>query len=289
MASFSASSFDATNYESYRPSYPPALYDVIIAYHASGQLGTCVDLGCGTGKSTRALAERFDRVIGVDPGEPMVATARKEGDKTKAGEEIEWVVAASDRLGFLKDESVDVVTAATAPQYFKYPETWHEIARVLKPHGTVAFFTYTMLRLGQPLTALNPIADHWSAVINGRGPNHVPDFLGSLAPPEDLFDKKDETRHIYVGEHYPSKHFEEREDVILKVTRTWEQLEGFFRSGGATFKYFETHPEDKQNPEGDAVTRMVKELKEEAEKMGYKGNEIVVEHPMALVLLRKAS
>jgi len=292
MTSFSSKSFDASSYDSYRPSYPPQLYNTIVAYHSSagGQFGTCVDLGCGTGKSTRDLAARFDMVIGVDPSGTMMDEARKEGGKTKGGKEIEWVVAPSEQLGFLEDGSVDLVTAATSCAYFKYPETWHEIARVLKPLGTVAFFSYTLVGLGDPLSALNPILDRFVKQTSGfKGfSKEEPDFVASLTAPDDLFDKAAEARHLYVGEYYPAALYPKREKVILKVKRTWEGLEGFIRSGGFLLRYWETHPEEKEHKTGDVVTRMVRELKDEARKVGYNEEEVVTEHPMPLLLLRKA-
>ncbi|KZO97087.1 S-adenosyl-L-methionine-dependent methyltransferase [Calocera viscosa TUFC12733] len=296
MAAFPSKSFDVSGYEAFRPTYPFTLFDTIYAYHSQsgGQFGTCVDLGCGTGKSMRDLAMRFDKVVGVDPSEAMIEVARKEGGKTKGGEEIGWEIAPSDELAFLKDASVDIVTGATCCQYFKYPETWHELSRILKPQGTVAFFNYTRQRLGSPLSALNPLADHWSEhVIHARDVNSTfgiaQDVIVNLSPPEDLFDKATLERHLYVGEHWPPEHFNAREEIIMRLKLTWDQLGGFYRSGRATHRYFERHLEDRQNPEGDVITRMMKELKAEAEKMGYKGNVVNVEYPMVLLMVRKTN
>ncbi|KZT55464.1 hypothetical protein CALCODRAFT_510081 [Calocera cornea HHB12733] len=269
MAAFSSKSFDASSYKSARPTYPP---------HC---------------QAARALAGMFDSVVGVDPSETMLDAARKEGGKTKAGQEVRWEVASSDQLAFLKDASVDVVTAgargALVSSYFKYPETLHEFSRVLKPHGIVAFFNYTRLRLGQPLTALNPIIDHHVALVNAASDIHglAQAVIMSLSPPSDLFEIATLERHLYVGEHYPPEHFDAREEVIMSGKSTWEQMEAFYRSGGATHKWFEMHPEDRENPEGDAITRMMNEVRGEAEKMGYKGEEVTVEHPMVLLMFRK--
>src|SRR5437763_15429980 len=38
--------------------------------------GTCVEVGCGPGRMTAALAERFDRVVAVDVSPAMVERAR---------------------------------------------------------------------------------------------------------------------------------------------------------------------------------------------------------------------
>src|SRR4051794_28283830 len=39
--------------------------------------GTALDFGCGVGRISQALAEHFDRVIGVDVAESMVREARR--------------------------------------------------------------------------------------------------------------------------------------------------------------------------------------------------------------------
>src|ERR671936_274610 len=38
--------------------------------------GTCLEIGCGPGRMTRHLAERFDRTVAVDVSPQMLAAAR---------------------------------------------------------------------------------------------------------------------------------------------------------------------------------------------------------------------
>ena len=58
----------------FRPNYPRELYDHIFKYFEAGgcKYGRAVDVACGSGESTRPLAERFDRVVGVDISEAQV-------------------------------------------------------------------------------------------------------------------------------------------------------------------------------------------------------------------------
>ena len=67
-------------------------FDRILA-HAPSR-GHFVELGCGTGILTRALARRAVRVVGVDPAPRMVARARQNMEAVPAT----YVVAAVESL-----------------------------------------------------------------------------------------------------------------------------------------------------------------------------------------------
>ncbi|KZT55477.1 S-adenosyl-L-methionine-dependent methyltransferase [Calocera cornea HHB12733] len=298
MAAFAAKDFDAEQYQSFRPSYPDALYETIYAYHESGggKWGTCVDLGCGTGQSARTTTTRFDHVFGVDPSDAMIESARKIPQQTKSGGSVKYVVAPSEKLDFLEDGSVDLITAATSCQYFKFPETWDEIRRVLKPHGTVAFFSYTVFQLGPPLTALNTYIEHYAMSPAGLLPyasqpgfDIVHAFLDPIPSPGEGFDAAAEKRIKYVSEHFPRMHIEDRQPVIIKRQMPWAGVEGWFKTSSSVHNYAKAHPEDAQNPEGDITARLVKTLKAEAEKMGFHEELVNLENPMALLLFRKAA
>ena len=61
-------------YDKVRPVPPAALADVITTY-AGGRVALTVDLGCGTGLSTRWAAGWSTEVIGVEPSSDMRARA----------------------------------------------------------------------------------------------------------------------------------------------------------------------------------------------------------------------
>ena len=63
-------------YDRYRPDYPAAVFDWIVAAAQLQPAARVVDLGCGTGISARQLASRGYRVTGVDPNARMLGYAR---------------------------------------------------------------------------------------------------------------------------------------------------------------------------------------------------------------------
>jgi SAM-dependent methyltransferase len=97
--------------------------------------GTCVEVGCGSGRMTAALAERFDRVIAVDVSPAMVERARA----ATPNENVEFRVVPGDRLEGVADGSADVLVCYLVLQHVPSREIvtgyLAEFARVLAPHG----------------------------------------------------------------------------------------------------------------------------------------------------------
>ncbi len=87
-----------------------------------------LDLGCGTGISTRQLVDNGFRVVGSDVSESMIHEAKESGG------EVEYVVAPAEHLPFT-DNYFDGATAFTAFHWFDTPEAVTEIYRVLKIGG----------------------------------------------------------------------------------------------------------------------------------------------------------
>jgi SAM-dependent methyltransferase len=121
----------ASGYARFRPSYPPALVDWVLAESGVRPADRVADIGCGTGILTRLLAQRGLAVVGIDPNEDMLAEARGAGGPTeyRRGE------AAATGLG---DASVELVTVAQAFHWFDADAALAEFHRVLGPGGHVA-------------------------------------------------------------------------------------------------------------------------------------------------------
>ena len=66
----------ASSYDNARPGYPTALFDDIRSLSGLTRLDAVLELGCGTGKATRALADISREVVALDPGGQLLAMAR---------------------------------------------------------------------------------------------------------------------------------------------------------------------------------------------------------------------
>ena len=132
----------ALEYAQSRGGYPQALIDEILNLHTQtgGSLDSLLDLGCGPGNATRALAAHFNHATGVDPSAEMIAAAKAVGGRSKSGT-ISFVQGEAETCAGIPDASIDLITAATSAHWFDMDSFWHTAARVLKPGGTVAIFT----------------------------------------------------------------------------------------------------------------------------------------------------
>lgn len=99
-----------------------------------------LDLGCGTGISTRQLA-KLGKVTGCDPDPLMLSAAKKH----KRINSEKYVIGKAECLPF-KDSSFDVVTAFSAFHWFNNKKGVSEIKRVLKPDGIIFIVNKTGIR-----------------------------------------------------------------------------------------------------------------------------------------------
>ena len=122
-------SFDlvADEYERTRPTYPPALLDAL----PLGADASVLDLGAGTGKLTRVLAERYRDVTAVEP----LANMRAMLERVVPG--VTALAGSAEQIP-LDDGSVDGVFAAQAFHWFDKSVALPEIARVLRSGGVFA-------------------------------------------------------------------------------------------------------------------------------------------------------
>ena len=142
-----------------------------------------VEIGSGLGRICLALADRFDKVIGIDISPEMVQRAREL--VTRPG--VTFEVGSGTGLESLADQSVDLVLSFTVfqhiPRISVIEDYLVEAGRVLKPGGVFAFqwnnergaLRWRLRR--SLLSLLQKTRFH----VEQRG-RHAPQFLGSRVP-----------------------------------------------------------------------------------------------------------
>lgn len=114
----------ASIYERARPSYPDAAVDWLLP-DGHPQV---VDLGAGTGKLTRLIAERGVEVTAVEPADGMRTQLERALPQVPA-------LAGSAEEMPLPDHSVDAVLVAQAWHWVDLERACAEVIRVLRPGG----------------------------------------------------------------------------------------------------------------------------------------------------------
>lgn len=126
----------AADYVRFRPDYPAAAIDCILAGLVPGEPAAggsaprapiAADVGAGTGISARQLAARGVRVVAVEPNAAMRAAAEPHPL-------VAWREGTAEATG-LGAESADLLLCAQAFHWFRQREAVAEFHRILRPGG----------------------------------------------------------------------------------------------------------------------------------------------------------
>jgi SAM-dependent methyltransferase len=124
----------ADRYDRYRPHPPQALLEWLRRYARVKRPRLVVDLGCGTGLSTRAWAGKAHRVIGIEPNAAMLAAV-------EPADGVEFREAFAQATG-LDDGCADIVTCSQSLHWMEPEPTFAEAARILRAGGVFAAYDY---------------------------------------------------------------------------------------------------------------------------------------------------
>lgn len=127
----------AALYDRSRPAPPEAVLDVLCHLAQVGRPRLVVDLGAGTGLSTRAWAARADEVVGVEANPAMAEQARH----ATGTPNVRFVDATADATG-LPAGRADLVTCAQSFHWMEPQPVLAEVERLLRPGGVFAAYDY---------------------------------------------------------------------------------------------------------------------------------------------------
>jgi ubiquinone/menaquinone biosynthesis C-methylase UbiE len=112
----------AADYDRYASLEPPLVLDWLLT-QLSGHGRRALDAGCGSGRHTLGLADRFDQVVGVDRSQPLINIARHKRPHPRIRYQVGDLLAITDPHPF------DVVFTST---------TLHHLATWTRPCTTSA-------------------------------------------------------------------------------------------------------------------------------------------------------
>lgn len=298
MATFASASFNAARYAAARPTYPKQLYDFIFDYHRrhpAARFETAVDLGCGTGQATAGLTP-FRHVIGVDPSRKMIENARATIGAVDPPK-FRFEVSSAEDVHTLEDGTADLIISAQAAHWFRFDYVWPEVARLLRPGGSVAFWGYSEMRLTKfpSLTPLitdyfngtdprNSIGPYWEQPGRSVLDGHLLKVPSATDVHPDKFSEFE--RVFFTGDHFPE--LPSPHPVIMRKRMSWDDFLALLYTASSLHTFHQRFPEDKEHSDGDIAVRFLKKLREATLSDGSKEESIEVEWPLALILGRRA-
>lgn len=126
----------ASVYAKFRPTTSQVVVDKIIAYlseNIKGPHETALDVGCGSGQSTRILSSYFQEVIGFDVSDSQLLEAEKMIENPS---NVTFQKSLAEVLPF-GDESIHLITCSASFHWFQQEEFLLEAQRILTDNGVL--------------------------------------------------------------------------------------------------------------------------------------------------------
>ena len=132
-----------------------------------------LDVGCGSGATTLAVAAHAERVVGVDLSQPLISLARRRAQAATIGN-AEFVIADAQTHDFAAG-TFDLLISQFGLMFFDDPvRAFTNLRRALGAGGRAAFVSWQSLR-----------ANEWLMLIGDAVARHVelPEFGGQTRGP----------------------------------------------------------------------------------------------------------
>ena len=230
------------NYLKYRPGYPPAILDLLVAKCGLTDRSLVADVGSGTGILTRLLLQSGARVFAIEPNTDM----RQAGEATLTGHANFTSVSGQAEATTLPAGAIDLITAGQAFHWFAREKTRTEFLRILKPGGWVVliwndrnisdrpfFKAYEQLLVtyGTDYTAVN----HKNIDAEVMGAFFGPHGYGEASFPNDQTFDFDGLKGRLLSSSYAPEAGNPRHEPMLQDLRSL--FDAYQKNGTVTFDY----------------------------------------------------
>ena len=115
----------------------PYIIDRLLFYLQPETDKTYLDIGCGTGNYTIALAEKGFKFTGVDPSEKMIEAALSRNKK------VNWLKGKAEKIPADNKSFDGIIATLTIHHWTDLKKAFEEINRVLSDRGRFVLFTST--------------------------------------------------------------------------------------------------------------------------------------------------
>jgi ubiquinone/menaquinone biosynthesis C-methylase UbiE len=127
-----------STYHQFRPEPPKEIILQALNYLDKSENVTVLDLGCGSGLSTKVWEDNAEKIMAFDPSKEMIDFASERNKSSK----IEFKVGYSHDIS-LPSESVDIISCSQSFHWMEPLGTLKEVKRLLKSGGV--FLVYDVI------------------------------------------------------------------------------------------------------------------------------------------------
>jgi len=181
-------------YAAHRPSYPGPVIQALAKRCESAPSRLAIDIGCGTGISTAAVATQLSdwTVVAAEPNPDMLTKAR---EALKHLPNVDFAEAGAEGLPGAA-ASAGLVLAAQALHWFDKPAFFAEAARVLAPGGTFAVLYNN--RQNAVSVVLQEIEAYFEGIDASYSRNYREQDIPAMLQGLDEFENVDRIREIWL-------------------------------------------------------------------------------------------
>ena len=122
-------------YDKYRPTPPKEILRQALNYLDKPKAKRILDLGCGTGISTKVWENAAEEIIGVEPSKEMIKIAKRKSNNSQ----VKYLVGYSNDIP-LPSNSIDIVSCSQSFHWMEPKSSLKEINRVLKDNGILMIY-----------------------------------------------------------------------------------------------------------------------------------------------------
>ncbi|CAG2105100.1 unnamed protein product [Medioppia subpectinata] len=231
-------------YARFRPAVPEEVVHKVVHYLAdklppdveednTNRWTTGVDVGCGSGQGTNAMAKHFANCYGFDVSPAQIEAAIRSTHPSN----VCYQVCPAESMPSIETNSVQMVTAFECFQYFDYKKFMEECTRVLVDNGVVAVIGYF---IPDPSDPLEPNRD--PSLVDLMQECYNSDRLAAYKSPNVASVEK-HYKNVTFPTNYESKHVDH---IIASVPVLAEDMVGLIESWSSFQKLVKADKESAQ-------------------------------------------
>ncbi|CAG2103362.1 unnamed protein product, partial [Medioppia subpectinata] len=215
-------------YVRFRPAVPEEVVDKVVQYLAdklpadveednTNRWSTAVDVGCGSGQGTNAMAKHFANCYGFDVSPAQIEAAIRSTHPSN----VCYQVCPAESMPSIETNSVQMVTAFECFQYFDHKKFMEECTRVLVDNGVLAVIGYF---IPDPSDPLEPNRDQ--SLVDLMQECYNSDRLAAYKSP-NVASVENHYKNVTFPTNYESKHVDH---IIASVPVLAEDMVGLIES-----------------------------------------------------------